>query len=121
VPELVLVSPAARARATAELAAEAGGWRAELRLVDALYDATLETVLGVLREHAVSAQSLGLVGHEPVLSALLARLVGGRPPSFPTAAMARVDLEELKELGPGSGALGWLVPPRLLDEAGDEG
>ena len=48
-PDLIVTSTAERARATAELAKEAGGWRAAVRETPALYEATLERALDVVR------------------------------------------------------------------------
>lgn len=115
-PGLVLSSSAARARETAELAAEAAGWEAPLELRDALYEATADELLEELRTAPPDVQRLLLVGHQPSLSLLIAELTGSEP-EFPTAALARVGLEPERwsELGPRCGRLVWLVTPAVIE------
>jgi phosphohistidine phosphatase len=114
-PELVLSSTAARARETAEIAAEEGGWGAPIRLSRAIYEAKPETLLGEIAACADGPRRIVLVGHEPGLSLLIAALVGSEP-AFPTAALARIDFElgSWSELRPGSGRLAWLVTPETI-------
>jgi phosphohistidine phosphatase len=116
-PVRVLSSNAVRALETVELAREAGGWKAEIEAARELYGATPEKILARLRGVEGSPARLLLVGHEPGLSGLVGLLTGGSPPVFPTAALARIDFDTSawSELGPGSGALAWLVVPRLFE------
>lgn len=115
-PQLVLTSSAVRARTTIELAAEAGGWDAPVEVVADLYEAPVERLLAAARGARGGVERLLLCGHEPTLSETVAALCGGRPPVFPTAAVARIDLEldDWTALRAGAGRLAWLVPPRLI-------
>jgi phosphohistidine phosphatase len=58
-----------------------------------------------------------LVGHEPTWSELAGRLIGGAALDFPTAALARIDLEieTWSRADFGKGLLVWLVTPRSLE------
>lgn len=114
-PELVLCSSAVRARETAELAREEGAWSAPIELRRTIYEATPATLLREAAACAGAPQRLLLVGHQPGLSLLVAELVGSEP-DFPTAALARIDLElaRWKELRPGSGRLAWLITPETI-------
>jgi phosphohistidine phosphatase len=114
--ELVLTSPLARARQTAEPAARALKVSSRLRETSSLEpDRDPEEVLGEVREEKV--ESVLLVGHEPHLGALLGRLVFGRPggPSIPMkkAAVARLEWE-----GTGAASLKALLPARILERIG---
>lgn len=108
---LVLTSPYARARQTAEPAARALKLSARLRETAALEpDRDPEDVLAEVRAERV--ESVLLVGHEPHMGALLGRLVFGRGgPTIPMkkAAVARVSWE-----GSGPGSLRALLPPKVL-------
>lgn len=117
-PDLVLSSSAVRARTTAELAHDAGGWTCPLEVTRELYQATPEAILERLRALEPSPERVLVVGHEPTLSELVALLIDGARPAFPTAALARIDFElsAWDAVGPGTGTLAWLLPPRLLDE-----
>ena len=120
VPPLILTSTAVRARTTVELAAEAGGWTAEIRRAREFYGATPGSVIAVLREQADAVESILIAGHEPTWSELLGELVSGGEFRFPTAAMARVTLEvdRWMEVTSGCGVLAWHVTPKLLGRAG---
>jgi phosphohistidine phosphatase len=115
-PDLVLTSPATRARATADLACEAAGWSCAPREIDALYDVTTRGALDVLRREGGGAATLLLVGHEPAWSDLASRLVGGGAIRLPTGGVVLVELEveSWSETRFGSGALRWMVTPKLL-------
>ena len=111
-PDILLTSPLPRAVATAEIAAEAFR-RVEPQVERALAGDEVEDILRALRG-LPSPDQVALVGHEPVLSALLAHLIGGSRPErigFKKGGAALVDLPD----GPGpSGRLIWFVRPRIL-------
>jgi len=109
--ELVLTSPYARARQTAEPAARALKLLGRLRETGSLEpDRDPEDVLAEVRAEGV--ESVLLVGHEPHMGALLGRLVlgrGGHPIPMKKAAVARVAWE-----GSGAGSLRALLPAKVL-------
>jgi phosphohistidine phosphatase len=77
-------------------------------------------VLARVRKEADDAQSLLLVGHEPVWSALASDLIAGGMLRFPTAALARIDVmaDSWSEVHPARGQLIWFLIPRFLKAAG---
>jgi phosphohistidine phosphatase len=107
--DALLTSPLARARQTAEIAAEALGLSDGLaddeRLAHGLDRGLLKEIIA---DHP-GAQALMVVGHEPDFSATIAELTGGAV-VMKKAAVARVDLDESVMRG----ELVWLVPPRVL-------
>lgn len=118
VPETVLTSSAVRARATADLVAEAGGFAVLPRIEPELYNAAPDVVVPMLRRLPAHSDPVLVVGHEPGCSELIALLGGVPEPAFPTAALAclELDIPAWDELAPGSGRLLWLVTPRELSE-----
>jgi phosphohistidine phosphatase len=112
-PDFVLSSPLPRARETADIAAREFGKRVEVTEEAALAGGTVEEISRMLDRHPGDS-TIAIVGHEPDLSELLARILGtehaGRV-TFKKGGAALVDL-------PGSaldgGALVWYVPPRLM-------
>ncbi len=120
-PDLVLSSSAVRARETAELAREAGGWEAPLEVRATIYEGSAQALLAAASAVDDSIERLLLVGHQPELSLLIARLTGGAEPAFPTAALARVDLaaERWRDVQAGAGTLCWLVTPDLIEPPED--
>jgi phosphohistidine phosphatase len=115
-PDRVFTSPAVRARDTVKLAAEAGDWSCPVEVRDRLYDASPADVLEVLRASPDDAERILLAGHEPTCSAFVGGLTGGATVKFPTATVARIDLDvgSWADAAFGRGVLIWLVPPRLL-------
>ena len=116
VPDAILTSPAARARATAEPALEAGGWGSTLRELSSLYGSTVDGAIDVLRRNGRNHRTLLLVGHEPTLSELTAALAGGGSVRLAKAAVAQLafDLDDWTRLRPGTGVLRALITPSLL-------
>lgn len=115
-PDLILCSPAARARRTAELAAEAAEFRAPLRFDERIYEATAARLAEVVAEASDDDEIL-LVGHNPGMEELL-ELLTGESRRMPTAAVAcvRLDIETWGELRPHAGRLEWHVKPKDLDD-----
>ncbi|MGB5208331.1 MAG: histidine phosphatase family protein [Azonexus sp.] len=99
VPDVVLSSPAARAKATTEAACKAMGLSLDRVLWDErLYEAPGTQVLSVLAAAPKKAKRVLLVGHNPGLEELIHLLVG-EPPDIPedgkllpTAALARLEV-----------------------------
>jgi len=115
-PEIVLASPAVRARTTAEIAAEAGKWGTPVEIVDSFYGGGWTDVVDGVLAHAPSAERILVVGHEPTWSDLVSVLTGGSMVGMPTAALASIGVigSSWSKLGPGCAELQWLLTPRML-------
>ena len=111
--EVFLTSPLVRARQTAELLAAGLETRPSLVNVDSLApDGSYAAVIADLEKHARKCR-IALVGHEPMIGELAARLIGSRHPiEFKKGAVCRIDLEVLPPAGPGD--LRWLLTPKIL-------
>jgi phosphohistidine phosphatase len=111
-PDVLLTSPLPRARATAEIAADAFG-RLEPTVEPVLAHGTPAAIVAALTRQPQDAL-VAVVGHEPTLSSLVARLVQGDSGdrfAFKKGGAALVDLPA----GPRSpGRLVWFVKPRIL-------
>jgi len=116
VPDLILTSPALRARATAELAAEAGEWDATIEELEALYGAPAEVILATLAATPEDTKRLMIIGHEPVWSELASLLIGGGRLRMVTGAVAAVDVPRWDLIGPAAGQLRWMLAPRLFTD-----
>jgi phosphohistidine phosphatase len=116
-PNIIVTSVARRARETVERAAVAGGWDdIPMQVTDALYEASPEGVLEVIRAFPDSASTAMIVGHEPTLSALVGRLSGGGQVVMVTGALATVELDATSwdEVDFGMASITRLIPPRSL-------
>ncbi|MFG1463597.1 histidine phosphatase family protein [Xanthobacter sp. DSM 24535] len=126
VPDRVLVSPARRTRETWELLAPALPATATATVLSEprLYEASVNRLLGVLREQPREVHALMLVGHNPGLEDLADVLTDQGPAparalmaeKFPTGALAIIDLpiDDWEDVAPQTGRLDRFVTPRLL-------
>lgn len=121
-PDLIVSSPAARARQTAELFAGAAGYRKPIQWVEQLYMASSGELLSVLREVPESVVHVMLIGHNPGFEVLAAQLIGADAYGMAsgvritTAAAAHITLnvDTWPDVEPNCGQLEWLVNPKLL-------
>jgi phosphohistidine phosphatase len=113
----ILSSPLVRARQTAELFADGLPSRPPLSLVDALAPSgTAAQVIEELGKHA-RRRRIAIVGHEPNLGELAARLIGARAAlELKKGAVCRIDVEALPPAR--AGRLRWLATPRMLRAIG---
>jgi phosphohistidine phosphatase len=115
--ELIISSPLTRAKQTAEILAQALPARPSVTLSDSLAPAgTPASVFQELAKHMRKGK-IALVGHEPNIGELAARLIGSRTPiEFKKGAICRIDFEVFPPKG--SGQLRWLVTPKMLRKIG---
>lgn len=107
-PDVVLVSPAVRARATWDLVAAGLPAPPRVLVVDAAYTFDGDDLLDVLAD-APAADVLGLVGHNPALEELVEALTGRRV-RLPTSAMAVLESAD-GQWRRGSATLRWAGRP----------
>jgi phosphohistidine phosphatase len=111
-PDAILTSPWLRARQTAALAASAWG-RLEPKETVALAGGSFDEQAAVL-DHYPDDATVAVVGHEPWVSELLARLLGSRHDDrleFKKGGAALVDVPGRLAEG---GHLVWYLPPKVL-------
>src|SRR2546425_6184499 len=113
--DIVLTSPLVRTRQTAEIIAAGLEPRPQVTSIDSLApDSSHAALLADLEKHARKTR-IALVGHEPGIGELAARLIGARHPiEFKKGAVCRIDVEALPPAGPG--ALRWFLTPKIMSE-----
>ena len=111
--DVILSSPLVRARQTADIVSAQLDGHPPIFNTDALAPGSdLGAVVTSLEKHS-RKKRIALVGHEPGLGELVARLIGSRHAiEFKKGAVCRVDLDEIPPGG--SGDLRWMLPPKLL-------
>jgi len=112
--DFVLTSPLMRARETATLLAAGLKPKPALVEVEALAPGGRhQAVLEAIKTHAKRHRRLALVGHEPDLGELAARLIGARGNiEFKKGAVCLIEVDGATPGGPGT--LRWMLPPRAL-------
>jgi phosphohistidine phosphatase len=113
--DVILTSPLVRARQTAEIVAAAFEARPPLVVADSLSpEGGVQAVMSDLEKQARRSR-IALVGHEPGIGELAARLFGSRRPvEFKKGAVCRIDVESIPPAGPGK--LVWFLTPKVLRE-----
>lgn len=116
IPDGAIRSPAERVVETLARAMAAGKWRCAVRESDRLYGLGFDALVGEIRIEADPTGVLLVVGHEPTCSVAIAHLIGGGQVVMPTAALACLDFQvaHWSDVAAGTGALRWLVTPRLI-------
>ena len=114
-PDLVLSSPAERARQTARLVLEAAKFNAELRHDERIYEASAARLFEIVSQIEDSANVALLVGHNPGLEELL-EVLTGEAREMPTASLACIELsiDKWSKLREKSGHLSSFLKPQKL-------
>ncbi len=128
-PDLVLVSPARRARETWELVRPSVG-DVDTRQDERIYEAPVVRLVTVLRETGPEVRTLLMIGHNPGFEDLARQLIGegdqdgmarlGR--KYPTAGLAVIDFDRDDWAGieSGTGRLERFATPKSLGRGEDD-
>jgi phosphohistidine phosphatase len=124
-PELILCSPATRARQTVELILPLLPGDPTVEYEEGFYLAASSALLARVRKIDANARHVLVIGHDPGLHGLAIDLAGTGNPAdlqalgrkFPTAALAVItfDVNEWPAVRPGSGHLALFMTPKRLD------
>lgn len=122
VPACIVSSPAVRARDTALKVCKALDYRKKRILWDeAIYEAGLADLLGVLARCPADAPTVLLIGHNPGLELLISHLTGGDHADpedgklLPTATLVRLEMpDDWSRLEAGCAVLVAVLRPKRL-------
>ncbi len=114
-PELILSSPAERAKQTAILVKENAQTGGEIRYDERIYEASPASLLEVIAEQSDEIESVMLIGHNPGLEGLL-KILTNETQQIPTAALAVIDLKigKWSEINSSTGNLRTLIRPKEI-------
>ena len=90
--DLILSSPAKRAKQTAILVKESGGLACEICYEDGIYEASVMKLSHIISKIDDKYNHVLLVGHNPGLEELI-RVISGKTQVMPTATLVKLDLE----------------------------
>ena len=113
-PDLIVSSPLARARQSAELLATAIGAPAP-EVDDRLGAGADWSAMAQVLADRPDARRVCFVGHEPDLSSAIAELTGAASVRMRKGGLACVEFPGVPE--PGGGELAWLIDPDLYSDA----
>jgi phosphohistidine phosphatase len=115
--DVIVTSPFVRTRQTAEIIAAGLDPHPHIVTADSLKPGEAVTAMLADLDKQSKREHIAVVGHEPGIGELAARLVGTRHPiPFKKGAVCRIDVEVLPPGGPGE--LRWMVTPKILRRIG---
>jgi phosphohistidine phosphatase len=114
-PDLVLSSPAARAKETIEAVIKSARIQISPRFDEGIYGASSAELIGIIRRLPPESSCALMVGHNPGFEDTVSRLTGERR-SMPTAALACLEFqtERWADVEDENGKLLWLLTPKQL-------
>lgn len=114
-PDLVVSSPATRARQTIELFISSAGLSLSPQFEESIYAASSAELMKIVLTLPDASGCALLVGHNPGFEDLLARLTGSFE-RMPTAALACIEFsaDRWGDIEDGKGRLNWLLTPKDL-------
>ena len=114
-PDLIISSPAARAKATIEAVIKAAKVNLGIRFEEAVYGASSPELLTLIRRLPDESSCVLLVGHNPGFKDVVGRLSGSHG-RMPTAALACIEfqIDRWEDVEDGKGKLNWLLTPKHL-------
>ena len=111
-PQLVLVSPSARTRATYDFIKPHWPNDIAVQFVDQLYEASANTLLKAIIDYGGDQSDIAVIGHNPSLVVLLNHMVGDAYAEqnlgyFPTCCIAEIGFEapKIRDLASDGGKL----------------
>jgi phosphohistidine phosphatase len=111
--DVILTSPLVRTRQTADAVAGVFDPRPPIVAIESLAPGGGYQAVVTDLEKQSRRSRIALVGHEPGIGELAAKLAGSRHPfEFKKGAVCRIDLESLPPAGPGT--LRWFLTPKIL-------
>lgn len=123
--DLVIASPAARVRETIDGLTEKLKLNVDIRYEPQIYEASLGTLVEMVRDIRESARSVLMVGHNPGLQQLIVELTHEAPDDrrsrverkFPTAGLATIKLpvDRWNAVTAGIGEIAELILPKEID------
>jgi phosphohistidine phosphatase len=119
-PDLIIASPAVRARETIKAVIEAAKLDIQPQFDERIYGASSDELLALVRRLPQTSSCVLLVGHNPGFEELVGRLTGAYE-SMPTAALACIEfqVDHWEEVQDQAGKLAWLLTPKRLAGKGD--
>lgn len=117
VPDLIISSPANRAKSTALKVAETSGYSKEIQFEKDFYFGYVDEIIRVVQNTHSNCSRLMVIGHNPTQESLIGVLTKNNAYArMPTAAIASIlfDIDNWDKLVKSSGTLEWLILPKEL-------
>ncbi len=117
IPDLIISSPAKRAKTTAEMVSIVFGLDNPIQFENEFYFGHIAEIIRIVKKTGNSYDRIMVVGHNPTLEDLIDELIiDDNGYSMPTAAIASIlfDVDRWEEIDKKTGILEWLIIPKEL-------
>ncbi len=114
-PDLIITSPAKRARRTTGEIGKAMGYEGDVRIVESIYGGGASAIIQVAQSVDAAVASLMLVGHNPDMTDLANTLTDFSVDNLPTCAIFSARFDSWPDVGPGAGQFEFFDYPKLGD------
>jgi phosphohistidine phosphatase len=116
-PDMIISSPAIRAKQTVEAFVKAAGFDIQPKLDGRIYEAPSAELMKLIRGLPNTRNTVLLVGHNPGFEETLARITGAYE-RMPTAALACIELgvDRWEDVEDSGGRLAWFLTPKMLKQ-----
>lgn len=118
VPDLILSSPAKRAKLTAKGLAKETGYSGKIKYIDALYMAEPKTVVEEIKKVNDKYKTLFVIGHNPEITELSNILIDEYIDNVPTLGIVAIKLpiDHWKKLKFEKGKLKFFIYPKMFKQ-----
>lgn len=115
-PDLILSSPALRAKLTAKKISKKIKYDKDIKYIDKLYMPDTETMLDILSLQKNKNKKIFLVNHNPALTELANILIDENIENIPTLGIVTIkfDIKNWKEIKDTKGKMDFFVYPKLF-------
>lgn len=115
-PDLILSSPALRAKLTAKKISKKIKYDKDIKYIDKLYMPDPETILDILSDQKDKNKKIFLVNHNPALTELANMLTDENIDNIPTLGIVAIkfDIKKWKDIKEAKGKMDLFVYPKLL-------
>ncbi|PNR95338.1 phosphoglycerate mutase [Petrotoga sp. 9PWA.NaAc.5.4] len=112
--DLIVTSPAVRAKETAEIFSKYSNSKAKLFEEELLYGGEVEEIIERLSEILKGYNNVVIVGHNPTLEELLQKLTGNDTHLRKAGAVC-IEGDSFDDILSGKGKIKWMVDPKSLE------
>ncbi|MBX9853514.1 MAG: histidine phosphatase family protein [Cytophagaceae bacterium] len=116
-PDLIMSSPAARAKLTAEFIAEQLRYDTEKIIFNEdIYEASVRSLLAIINELSDDYNKVMLVGHNPTFTYIAEYLTKKNIDNIPTCGIVNIEfnVDSWKEVSGDIGNLKWFIYPKKI-------
>lgn len=115
IPDLILSSPAMRAKSTAEIIARETDYKETIQHEKEFYFGDLSEIIDIIKKTNDLYNIVLMVGHNPTFESLVNKLSGkGQIHELPTASVVSIlfDVKSWKLIEPQKGQIEWQISPK---------